>query len=260
MASDNDKKLNTVSQAAYSALMDIGEDESRYEQFLHWSIEGAQDWHMDMAKEIKTIECDLTPYKAIDFPDDYLDWTKIGIRCGDIIKTFVHDENISLEFDCIDGEKQANTECEPIDSLDVFPGWGYAYTNYSTLNGEDPGRLYGVAAQDNGLGYFRIHREARQFQFRGLTPSTSTIYLEYLSTGWDPCKETYLNPYAFKLVKMYVNWMNLLHNHTKPRILSQEAERLYWNEFERVKYRMFELTLEDILEVSREAYVASPQT
>jgi hypothetical protein len=250
MATGNNT-YQTIDQCVNSALMDINEDQSRYEQFLHWALEAAKDWHMDQAKEVKTVELTMSETKTVDLPSDFVDWVKVGIKCGNVIKTFVHDEKLTFHHECIDGKVVPNEECSDVNLWDFdtsnieYPFWNFNGTNYPIM---------GLAYQSNGLGYFRYHRECNELQFRTVVPANAKIILEYISDGWDPTRKTLIHPYAAKLIKLYIHWMRLKYNTNVPRALAQEAKQEYWDEFDRVQYRMFDLTIEDILEVSRQSF------
>lgn len=252
MAIERDK-WGTVLEAAQSALMDIGEDNSRIMQFVHWGLEGARDWHMDMSRSVKTKVLTMTDYKAIKTPSDYVDWVKVGVKCGGIIKTFTHDNNIALHHDIVDGKKIENKDCQDVDIWDLAT----TDTMVPFYGADEP--IFGLAYKDNGLGYFNEHHEAGEIQFRTKIPKTAKIILEYVSDGWEPNKTTLLHPYAFKLITLYIHWMNLKHNKSNPRSHVQEAKNEYWDEFDRVSWRMFSITLEDVLEVQREAFVSGFQ-
>lgn len=260
MAKDN-KKWYTVGQAALAALMDKGEDDSRFEQFLHWALEGARDFHIDQAREIKTVVKPMTAHKSITKPDDYVDWLKIGIKCGSTIKTFTHDTTINFNHDCEDGVKKENNECyDDLWSLDTVETQYLFHNFYSGGHSDGVDEpIYGLAYKHNGLGYFRDHIEAGEFQFRAVVPKNSEIILEYISDGWDPSKKTVINPLAFKLIKLYVHWQEREYNSRASYWEVERAEDNYWDEFNRVNWRTFPMTVEDFQEVMREAYVATPQ-
>lgn len=248
---------------------DLGEGEERYVQYLHWALEAHKDWHLDQAKEIKTIELDLTSYKAAELPDDYVDWTKIGIRCGNTILTFTHDEDMPFAKDQ-DGDNVPDVDenCPNFDvtdfSLVESAGAGlnsFAYYYYNLLNskGQDYGKIYGLTAKDNYQGYFRVNKEREEIQFRSNIINLTTIYLEYISNGYEPCGESLVHPYAAKLITLYVHWMRKKHNKLSARWEVQDAKTEYWQEFDRVQYRMFDLSVDDILEHWRDSYTQLPK-
>jgi len=153
------KTYETIDNIARGVCMDLGEGLERYEQYLHWALQAHKDWHLDQAKEIKTVEIDLTTYKAAPLPDDFVDWTKVGIRCGNTILTFAADNYMPFakdqDGDCIN---DADEDCPSLDVSDysVVEGagtqqQGFAYYYYNTLNskGQDLGKLFGLSAKDN---------------------------------------------------------------------------------------------------------------
>lgn len=260
MARETDQ-YGTVMQAAKSALFDIGEDDSRLQQFLHWGLEGARDWRMDMNKSVKTKQLTMTDYKSIVLPKDCVDWSRVGIKSGNIIKTFTKDNNIALHFDTEDGERLINSNDPDMEANDIWelpvsadPVYFYGY--------DTP--MYGLAYKDNGLGYYREHEESGEIQLRTNLPLSTKIYLEYISDGWDPNAQTLIKPTAFKMIKLYIHWMNLKYKrmagakHVSANDVF-EAKQEYWDEFDRVSWREFDLSLEDIQEAQRQAYMGSIQ-
>lgn len=248
--------------------MDLDEGLERYEQYLHWALEAHKDWHLDQAKEVKTVELDLTSYKAVILPDDYVDWTKIGIRCGNTILTFTHDENMPFakdqdEDNIIDVDKNclnfdvSNLSVVESSGTGLNP-FGYYYYNLLNAKGQDYGKIYGLEAKDNYLGYFRINKEREEIQFRSSVTNLKTIYLEYIGNGYTPCGESFVNPYASKMIKLYVHWMRKEYSKTSASWEVVRAEKNYWQEFEKVQYRLFDLSVEDILETWRDSYTQLP--
>lgn len=247
-------KWGTVSQAVDSALMDLGEDHSRFEQFLHWGLEGARDWHMDQSRQVITKQVLMTPYKAIKYPKDYVDMVAIGIKSGDTVYTFTRDNAIALHHDCEDGELLPNTPNRDGEfDLDIVEDHQFLFHG---CNGMDR-PIFGLMVKDNGLGYFKDHPKQKEIQLDSRLPLTTKIYLEYISDGWDPNKETLLHPYAFKQIKLYIHWMNLKYNRNVPRSHVKEAKDEYWDEFDRVVDRMANWNIEDIHEVIRESTVST---
>jgi hypothetical protein len=241
------------------AIDNVGETIHKYEKFFRWGISYAKRWHMDQAREVVTKEIELTDYKAIKLPKDCVDWTKIGVRCGNMIKTFINDDNIALKFDDDGCGDEYNEDCPDINGADVTDD-SLLFINY----GE--GRMFGQQVKDNGLGYFTVNtaREETEIQFRTDLPSTTIIYLEYITDGFCPNKDTLLHPYAADLVRdgieyeyLRYKWRTGSKNYNYTQV--QEAQNYYDKEFNRVQDRMFELTVEDILEYSRSGYKLTPK-
>ncbi len=268
MAREIDTKkavYDTINNVVKGVCLDLLEGEERYEQYLHWALKAHRDWHMDQAKEVKTVICQLNSYKAIDWPVDYIDWTKVGIKCGNQILTFVNDDFMSFPIDS-DADLVPDEDAECIDVTDTadvlgssIAGQGYYY--YNTLNekGQDLGKLWGLTAKDNFLGYFRVNTERQQIQFRSRFTGLTEIYLEHISSGYNPCEETLVHPYAAQLISLFIHWQRVKFKRPYIRGEVNDAKLNYWEEFERVNGRQFDLTVEDILDVSRSGYSLIPK-
>lgn len=247
------KTWGTVKQAAAEALMDIGESTHRMDQFIKWGLDAARDWHFDMSREVKAVKLQLNSYKAVDLPEDFVDLVRIGYKDGNMIRLFDSDPGISMINDCEDGEVIENVPDMFIDNVTDIDDYFLDY-----MLGDD-GKNFGLQYKHNGLGYFKLIREAGQIQFRSTNSTITEIYIEYISDGWDPCNETLLHPYAFKLVQLYMHWQNLRFKNNRGLGDVAYAEQQYWNEHSRVQARMFDLSIEDILDSHRQAYSLSPK-
>jgi hypothetical protein len=243
------KTYETIDSIVRGVCMDLDEGLERYEQYLHWALQAHKDWHLDRAKEIKTVRLALTSYKAIELPEDFVDWTKVGIECGNTILTFTHDEDCP-SFDVND--------YSILDSGQVGQSFGYYYYNFINSKGQDTGKLFGLSAKDNYQGYFRLNRERAELQFRSKITNLQTIYLEYISNGYDPCGESFVNPMASNLIRLYVHWQRLKFSKNSARWQVADAKQEYVEELDLVGWRMFDLTTEDILESWREGFSLLP--
>lgn len=257
----------TIDSIVGGVCKDYEEGLERYEQYLHWALKAHKDWRMDQAKEVKTALITLNAYKAIDWPVDYIDWTKVGVKCGNQILTFVNDDWMSFPFDSTDVGTEPDLDPECIDVTDTqdllsngyaIDGQGYYYYNLFNEKGQALGKLYGLTSKDNYLGYFRINREREQIQFRSRFTNLKQIYLEYISNGYSPCAETLVHPYAAGLIALFVHWQRAKFTRPYPRGQVIEHKQDYWEEFDRVNGRQFNLTVEDILDVSRDGYTLTP--
>ena len=254
-------KYKTLDSVVRGALDDMGYGMSRYAQFLRWGLKGLREWHSDIAKEVKTTVLPMDDTKKIDFPDDFVMWTKIGIKCGNVIKTFTNDEKMTFHNAVVEGQEVPNEECSDVNlwNLDTSVDDGYAFWNYDG----DQYPMFGFAYQKNNLGYFRVHWDEAEIQFRAVIPSNSEIILEYISDGWDPNVTTLLHPYAVELITLYIHWQHQkfrMYNRAGTQAALADARNEYEKEYERTADKMFELTVEDVLEVSREAFRQSPKS
>lgn len=242
----------TLDSIVRSALMDIGESLSRYEQFKHFAIEGYRDFNFDLAAEIKTAYLPLTPWKALELPIDYVDFVMIGVNTNGDIRVFTNDDRIALPDEAIiDGDPDAATEEGdlPLETT----GQRVHFYNVNS-RGEDAGQLYGLLVKNNGVGYWKMNPERREIQFSPHVNANTTIYLEYISDGINPCEKTVVNIYAAKLIKLYIHWQRHSFAKSSTHADKREAKDNYWNEFYKVQNRIQKITAADVLEVARDGY------
>ena len=239
----------TLDSIIRSALMDIGAGMERYEQFRHWSIEGYRMFYFDHAKEIKTIKLELTAWKAVQLPIDFVDYAMIGVVVDNRIEVFTNDNRISLyhpDADPLDGDPDAREAPETTDST-------YYFYNV-TSQGEDAGQLYGKTVTDNGIGYFKMNRERREIQFSPHVDGDTEIYMEYISDSYDPCNTTMVNVYAARLIKLFIHWQRHEFSKSSTGMERERAKDMYDKELFKVQSRLSDITVADVLDAARDGY------
>lgn len=241
----------TLDSVIRSYLMDIGAGMERYEQAKHWVIEGFRDFHFDLSQEIKTAYLPLTAWKAVELPIDYVDFVMIGVNINGDIRVFTNDDRIALPDEAIiDGDPD---DAEEEGDLPLTTTQRMYFYNI-TSRGEDAGQLYGLLVKNNGVGYYKFNKERREIQFSPHINSDTTIYLEYISDGINPCEKTVVNIYAAKLLKLYAHWQRHSFAKSSTHADKREAKDNYWNEFYKVQNRIQKITAADVLEVARDGY------
>lgn len=243
----------SITEIVKSALMDIGAGMERFEQYKHWILEGYRDFHFDMAQEVKTVVLKLTPWKAIELPDDYVDFVKLGIEVNKEIRVFTNNERISLnlpDVDPVDGDPDALVADSTTPDLS---NERYTFYNFNRF-GADAGQLYGLAVKSNGQGEYKFNKERREIQFNVNLDSATPIYLEYISDGISACEKTVVNIYAAKLLKLYAHWCRLKYSKSSNQAEIQRAENDYYREYRLVQSRLMPVRVEDVLEGMRDAY------
>lgn len=242
----------TLDSIVRSALMDIGESMHRYEQFKHWAVEAYRDFHFDLSQEVKTAYLPLTAWKAVELPVDYVDFVMIGVNINGDIRVFTNDDRIALPDEAIiDGDPD---DAEEGGDLPLTNTTERVYFYNVNSRGEDAGQLYGLLAKNNGVGYYKMNKERREIQFSPHVNGDTTIYLEYISDGINPCEKTVVNIYAAKLIKLYIHWQRHSFAKSSTHADKREAKDNYWNEFYKVQNRIQKVTVADVLEVARDGY------
>lgn len=243
----------TLDSIVRSALMDIGESMSRYEQFKHFAIEAYRDFHFDMAQSVKTVQLSLSAWKAINIPIDMVDWVMIGVVVDNKIRAFTNDDRISL-YRPDDDEDGVTDDIVTTASPDVPADVPFYFWNVVNSQGEDAGQLYGLTVKHNGQGYFKMNPERKEIQFSPAVDSNTKIYLEYISDGIDPNAQTVVHIYAAKLIKNYIHWSRVKFSKSANQAQIQRAMDDYNKELFKVQNRIQKITVEDVLETMRDAY------
>lgn len=248
----------TIGSIVDSVIADLDEGTTHnWDRYLHFALRGVQTWQMDSAQEVITKILTPNGYNAIDFPDDYLDWTKVGIQLGDKIITFGVNDDIALEHDtdeCGNPKLNSPADCNCTDYHDGYGG--YWFHNVINEYGEHLGKSFGYGGGGSFQGYFRVDKDRKQIQFDG-NVSAKKIYLEYISNGFDPCSETMVNKYAEDLIRTYIHWQRAIFKHGRSSSEAQAWGEDYDTQLRLSRARVFSITKEEVIELSRKSYKLS---
>ncbi len=251
----------TLDSIVRSALKDIEASMSRYETFRHYAIEGYREFHFDLAQEIKTKKVTLTPWKAIELPEDFVDLVMLGVVLpSGRVTVFTNDSRIPLPMNNVDTDENGypDTPTTP-QQYPALPddgnetGQPYYFWNVTPM-GEDSGGLFGLTTKSNGIGYWKMNRERQEIQMSPGIAANSEIYMEYISNGMDVTKQNVVNISAEKLIKLYIHWMRLKYGKNTPTIQVREAKDDYYAEWYRVQNRIQRISVEDVLDCARDGY------
>lgn len=255
-------QLLTLSELANKELLALGESAHRKEQFLMFALDYYRKYRMSFAMEVKTVQVSMTPWKSIVLPNDAVDWISVGIKCGNVIKTFVKSNDIAFR-DCACDEDEMEA-CTDFENADV-DGEGVRYYGYNE-QGENPGKMFGLLLKNNGLGYFspNPNQGVNEIQLKLSVSSASRIYLMYLSTLFDPKRESVVHPYAEDMIRKGIAYENLKNSRRagNRRItgdMVQEAKQELDDEICLLAEMKCDWTAESIVEAIREGYRLTPK-
>lgn len=248
----------TVDQIVRSAIIDLGNTSlHHYPRFLQWALECVQDWNQDSAQEVKTVKLTMNDIKQVELPADFVDWVKVGIQCGDRIKVMSVRDDMNRLYNTNDCGKPLPFEscgCSvntlPVDLLAIG---GYYFFDYRNDYGEFLGQIYGYGGGYNKTGYFQVDRQNGVLQFSSDVNNTD-VYIEYIGTGFNPNEHTVVNQYARKCIKWYVLWMYYTFHKGAASGDALKWERLYNQELHNARLRLMDLTIQDIIGISRGDY------
>jgi len=241
--------LNSVAESVNTDLQEYGTH--KLPIYLKWAIEVYRELVFDFAREIKTTRLSLNSYRAIDFPEDYVNWVKVGIQHGDKIYTLGTSDKIALYHDIDDTGQILLNSAAPDEQAsngvnkEEYLG-GYMFNNFGG------GSFRGLG----GLpykGYFRVDQASKQMQFASSFPDVP-IYLEYISDGISPCGATYIDPLLYDACRQGTHYRRIEFD---PSISMTEKDmqgRKAHDAMKKAQYRKMDISVIDILNCTREAY------
>jgi hypothetical protein len=252
-------QLVSLEEIVNKALSDLLEGAHRKEQFLMWGLDYYRKYRMNLAREVKTVSLDMTPWKSVILPDDCVDWIMVGIRNGELINTFTKAALAPRDCAC---DEDAPTEAE----YKAEPGSeGVVYYNCFGF-GDDAGKMYGLMHKDNGLGYFdpNPNQGVNEIQLSAKVAAGTKIYLMYLSSLFDPDRGAVVHPYCEDMVRYGIHYENLKHKRRSGnRNISPVDVKMAKDELDEeiclVAERRWDLSPEDVIAAAREGYRQIPK-
>lgn len=217
-----------------------------YHKYLIFAKEALRDQMLDKKNEVTVLVATTTNISTLAFPDDYLQWSRIGTREGDRVKNFIVNNNLGLYHDTVNGSEVNNSPYQP--SFGSLSGV-YSCEPYYNVSGSIYGFGNGGYLND---GQFRVDYANRRFQFSS-NYSETEVYLEYVGTGLNPSAATVVDGNTSKTIKRYIRWQALETSKTASMGEKQRAEQQYWNENLTATKRAV-VNLDKILGIAREAY------
>lgn len=241
--------LNSVAETVSTDLKEFGTHNLPI--YLKWAVEVYRELVFDFAREIKTTKLSLNSYRALDFPEDYVDWVKVGIQYGDKIYVLGTSDKIALYHD-IDDTGQILLNSATTDEYvpngvnkEAYIG-GYMFNNFSGMS------LHGLG----GLpykGYFRVDKAMRQLQFASSFPDVP-IYLEYISDGINPCGATYIDPLLYDACRQGTHYRRMEFDDSISESAKDKQGRKAHDAMKKAEYRKMDISAIDILNCTREGY------
>lgn len=161
-----------------------------------------------------TVKLDVDPkLKRVKMPADYVDYVSVGIKIGHSIKNLSINESIWPFMDKNDcGDLTPWADSCPINEFpSTFGNYaspGLYYANYVNDYGENTGGFYGVGGGYNFYGYFKPIRYDTGDVYMEFSPhmNKSVIYLQYISSGYNPSQKTVVNEIYKMVVERYIYW------------------------------------------------------
>lgn len=254
----SNEKFYTISAVVDRCLQDNGLPDHYFEDFLGWGLWGLREINFDIkAQQIKVIKLSMNDTRGVTLPSDFIDWVIIGLQVGEYVKTL----GVNAQMTKFTGKDKTLGNPQNVlglginelpNSIDVLNYGGYRLLGTSVI---------ALGAGISYSGVFQIIKnDAGKFiQFTSKVNKTD-IYLEYISDGFNPNKETIVDPYSVDYLRKYINheWAQF-----KPIRERSEAEiqrtgmQLYYAE-KNLRARNNPLDPQTMLNLQRQYYRLTP--
>ena len=162
----------TLDEIVQNLLIDEDKNsEAEYLRYYNIGLRGLKELNMDVQRDIKSIEIIVDSHSSIDFPPDYIGYTKLGQADGDgRIHVLGIDTNRVKDIAFTNSVGSNSTDQDDY----------YLFRNF--LSDGSLGSIYGVGGGNNANGYYYEDRKNNRFLFNG-NLTGKTIILEYITDG-----------------------------------------------------------------------------
>jgi len=235
----------------------------------NYALRGIREMGFDMLKRIKSLKLSVnTSNSTVELPDDFVDYTKIGIVGSDgLIYVFAENKNQNMAMKYVldsdsqpidsDGDgvyDREDAKTEGIGRASVSDFESYTFRNF--LYEGNIGRAYGIGG---GMysGEFRVNYEQNRIELYS-TAGYSEVVIEYIA---DEARST--NPsihiYAENALRSYIYYRLVERKANVPMEEKMRARQEYYNERRIANARLKSFTKEEALKTIRKNFKQSPK-
>jgi hypothetical protein len=235
----------------------------------NYALRGIRELGFDIMKRIKSLKLDInTDNDTVELPDDFVDYTKIGIVGGDgLIYVFGENknQNMAMQYKTdasgnpIDSDSDGVYDREDAKFISSARGTMSDFESYTFRNflyEGNIGRAYGIGGGKYS-GEFRINYEQNRIELYS-TSQYDEVVIEYIA---DEARST--NPsihiYAENALRSYIYYRLVERKANVPMGEKMRARQEYYNERRLANARLKSFTKEEALKTIRKNYKQSPK-
>ena len=235
----------------------------------NYALRGIREMNFDIMKRIKSLKLEInTDNDTVQLPDDFVDYTKIGVVGGDgLIYVFGENknQNIAMQYvtdalgNPIDSDSDGVYDREDAKFVSNTRGALSDFESYTFRNflyEGNIGRAYGIGGGKYS-GEFRINYEQNRIELYS-TSQYNEIVIEYIA---DEARST--NPsihiYAENALRSYIYYRLIERKANVPMGEKMRARQEYYNERRLANARLKSFTKEEALKTIRKNYKQSPK-
>lgn len=228
----------TLSQIVNEFLIEQGQGQSNsFARYYQFGLSFLRRTNFNTSGVPKVVELTISSADTADLPNDYVRYTRIALCCNGRLYCLGLDETLCLNQNynsCGDSVEHSEvTTTWPALGAGTM-GWPFPADNF--VNGEFVGRMFGIGADNNCFGYYRIDNDRRQILFRDLQQESSVI-MEYLADVSAVDDDFIVHPFMVEALKDWIQW-KYKQRSSKP-IGEQQMARDDFNNSNRLMRMMF---------------------
>ena len=157
-------------------------DYKYYQRNMRLANAAFRDLALNIVPITKSFTAEIDGTKAVDVPNDFVYYTKIGVcRNGRIITLSLDNELCQEEQGCgCSTQEEAEAMMDAIANGTLTPAYGYPFYGYD--GGYPIGELYGYAGGFNVFGFYKFEKSKNRILFHGLRVG-EVVIIEYKSNG-----------------------------------------------------------------------------
>jgi hypothetical protein len=231
-----------------------------YHNAYNDAIRGLEQLQTDTLNNIKSAELQVNhTTQSVDWPNDYLNYTKIGVCIqGNVITLGLNDSicTVPRYDDCGDpiavlgGDLKNSSGANSVESVSMqYPSWGYWFA----------GRAFGHGGGFNQYGYYKEDKQHRRFVFNSQFMHDSII-LEYVASAYSEGVITMVDMFCHEALMAWMNYADMMYRKDVPASQKEYAHRMWVLEKKKAQLRTKSFTLDEFIQGTRMSYQAAPKT
>lgn len=232
-------------------ISENGKSEAQFARLYTIALSGLREMNMDVNGIIKIVELAINDNDTVDLPEDFMNYSKIGILGTDgRIHCLGVDNSISMNpvhNDC--GDQIAN------------PNTGFPYSGaFYGFNGGDGG-IFGIGGGNNNIGYYRLDRASNQLWLANMSfLGGAGIILEYIADVNASSEGDFeIHPFIIQTIKDFISWKYVNGDRNTSLGEKQIRRNEYFNSLRISKHRYGSSTIEEWYSALRTQNQATPR-
>lgn len=233
----------------------------------NYALRGIREMGFDIQNKIKSLILPVNKANyTIELPDDFVDYTKIGMIGGDGLIYVLGEnknQNMAMRYVTDAAKNPIDSNSDGVnDRVDAkvngtrTPHGGlesYTFRNY--LHEGNFGKAYGVGGGQYPAGEFRVNYEQNRIE---LNTGHDEIIVEYIADE-ARSENPSIHIYAENALRTYVYYRLVERKSNVPSSEKSRARQEYYNERRLANARIKSFTKEEALKTIRKNYKQSPK-